>query len=290
MAAMASSVLYWFSGSGNSLVVATALSEALGGVPLVPVVQALRLPAAKPAGVMGVVFPVYAFGLPNIVRRFLETVPLEADPYVFTVATPGVIPGNVHREAEAVLGQRGVALAAGWTVLMPESFSPLRLRLTVHRTATVLRRVNGRVADIAGAVSEGRRGVRQDSLAPTAWAGAAVHRAAARFFPTAGSGFRVAEHCAACGLCARVCPVGNISVDNGKPAWGERCEWCFACMQWCPVGAIETTGLATNRLRYHHPAVTAEQIAAQTVSDDPPPPAETPADAPRGASTSRPPH
>ena len=267
MAAMDSSVLYWFSGSGNSLVVATALGKALGGVTLVPLVQALRQ-QVTPARVVGIVFPVYAFGLPNIVRRLLESVPLEADPYVFTVATPGAIPGSVHREAEAVLGRRGVALAAGWSVLMPESFSPLRIRLSPHRATAVLRRVASRVADIAQAVQERRRGVRQDSLPPTAWAGAAIHRAAARFFPTAGSGFRVADHCAACGLCARVCPVGNVAVDEGRPVWGSRCEWCFACLQWCPVGAIETTGLATNRLRYHHPAVKAEQIAAQTLDAD----------------------
>jgi ferredoxin len=272
---MHSATLYWFSSSGNSLVVATALGEALGGVNLLPVAQALRQ-QPRPSRVVGIVFPVYAFGLPNIIRRFLEEVPLEADPYVFTVATPGIIAGNVHREADSVLKGRGVTLAAGWTVLMPESFSPLRVRLTVHRTAPLLRRVHRRVGDIARAVQEGRRGVRQDSLALTAWAGAAVHRAAARFFPAADRGFRVAAHCTSCGLCAQVCPVGNLRVEAEKPVWHGHCEWCFACMQWCPVGAIQTTGFLTNRLRYHHPAIRAEQIAAQTLVDDPAPETRAP--------------
>lgn len=279
MAAVDSPVLYWFSASGNSLVVATALAEALGGATLLPLAQALRQPP-PPAATVGIVFPVYAFGVPNVVRRFLQEVPLAADPYVFTVATPGVIPGDVHHEAEAVLGRRGVALAAGWTVLMPESFSPFRMRFTLHRTAPLLRSVNERVAGIARAVQERRRGVRQDSLALTARSLAVVHRAAARFFPAAGSDFRAADHCSACGLCAQVCPVGNIRMESEKPVWGGHCEWCFACHQWCPVDAIGTVARFSNRLRYHHPAIRAEQIAAQNLTDDDAPQTAAPPQAP----------
>jgi len=262
-------VLYWFSGTGNSLAAARALAAALGQVPLIAVSQALHAPPAGAAArTVGIVFPVYAFGLPNLIARFLEVVPLGPDPYVFTVATAAGMPGATHRQAADILNRRGVALAAGWTLRMPENFSLLNCHLGLRSVPTLLQRATERTAVIARSVQAGTRGVQEDSLLPLAWAGGQVHHGASRFLPAADRRFEVGAHCSACGLCAAVCPVGNIRIDNGRPAWSGHCEGCGACMQWCPVRAIRMKGFVANRRRYHHPEVRAHDIALQGVGDD----------------------
>jgi len=50
--------------------------------------------------------------------------------------------------------------------------------------------------------------------------------------------FRVSDACDGCGTCARVCPVQNIALADGKPAWLHRCENCLACYNLCPRRAI----------------------------------------------------
>lgn len=42
--------------------------------------------------------------------------------------------------------------------------------------------------------------------------------------------------CVKCGLCAKVCPMGSISIENPKEIPG-KCIKCCACEKKCPVGA-----------------------------------------------------
>lgn len=46
------------------------------------------------------------------------------------------------------------------------------------------------------------------------------------------------ENCNGCGICARICPIGNILMDTAKPVWQQRCEQYFACLQWCPKASL----------------------------------------------------
>lgn len=44
------------------------------------------------------------------------------------------------------------------------------------------------------------------------------------------------ELCTECGLCAKLCPVGAISLDADMTADGEKCIGCLACVKSCPRG------------------------------------------------------
>jgi ferredoxin len=81
--------------------------------------------------------------------------------------------------------------------------------------------------------------------------------------PLADTSFEVNERCNGCGLCARICPVGNIEMVEGRPVWQHRCETCYACFQWCARKAIGGA-IVEYEKRDHHPWVkTADMIAAR---------------------------
>lgn len=65
--------------------------------------------------------------------------------------------------------------------------------------------------------------------------------------------FFVQETCNRCGLCEKVCPVQNIRLVDGRPAWQHHCEQCMACLQWCPQEAIQFGKATIGRRRYRHP-------------------------------------
>jgi len=50
-----------------------------------------------------------------------------------------------------------------------------------------------------------------------------------------------AGRCSHCGLCARLCPMGNITVgQDGPPVWGRDCLLCTTCELKCPEEAVKS--------------------------------------------------
>ena len=66
--------------------------------------------------------------------------------------------------------------------------------------------------------------------------------------------------CNGCGTCVEVCPVENISLETGTPEWLNNCVQCMACIQWCPEEAIQYGDKTSDRLRYHNPEISMEDI------------------------------
>ena len=65
--------------------------------------------------------------------------------------------------------------------------------------------------------------------------------------------FHVSDACISCGSCERVCPLGNVSLQNGKPVWGAQCTHCMGCISVCPKKAIDYGKKTQDRNRYYLP-------------------------------------
>ncbi|MFB3892174.1 MAG: EFR1 family ferrodoxin [Phycisphaerae bacterium] len=259
-------LLYWFSGTGNSLAIARALAAKLGeGVELAPMARAIKghledMPAPE---CIGLVYPVYAFGPPRIVADFAGRLKAEPSTFIFTVATCGSTPGAAHSIIRGVLKRRGLRLAAGWTVRMPGNCITLYPSPPEEKQKKLFGRTTAAVDRIARGVAIRRRGALQDTVPPFNWLMRPIWRMGVRHFASADRKFRATDACTHCGLCERICPVENVRLVDKRPQWLGHCEQCMACIQFCPVEAIQYGRKTAGRKRYHHPAVAAKDLCVR---------------------------
>jgi ferredoxin len=68
-------------------------------------------------------------------------------------------------------------------------------------------------------------------------------------------GFKVTAECNGCGICAMICPAGNITMKGRQPVFSLQCEHCQACLNWCPSRAIRYIRMKPDTPRYHHPEI-----------------------------------
>ncbi len=259
-------IIWYFTGTGNSLAAARRAASALGGdVELKPIASvpagAVEIAAAR----LGFVFPVYSFGLPRVVKEFIERiVSIKADS-VFAIATCGGASGGTLAQLRKLLEAKGTRLDAAAAVVYPGNCIPLHAAPTEEQCRKMISAGDETVDRFMTDVTAGRQrppgffaGINEILFRPMYAAFLSSVRRSDRFL-------KADETCTRCGVCMKICPVGNIAAGpDGRPVWGGRCEACYACLNFCPAEAIQYGWLTRGRRRYRHPAVTPSDIASQS--------------------------
>jgi ferredoxin len=261
-------ILYYFSGTGNSLAIAKSLCTAIGECDIIPVATATTNPGPIVPGVerVGIVNPVYFTGIPSLVAEFAGRLDLTGVRYLFAVETMGGSGGpSALHQLDTILkrsmGNRG--LDAGFSVKMPGNYLLMYNPPEGQKRDGMLEDSDRYVQEIAGVVKGEKR-----MKIPSSLLLSLIHRVMyPRFLGSVHESdrkFSVDERCTSCGTCVEVCPVRNIRLEGGRPTWLHRCEQCLACIQLCPAEAIQAGGKTDGRERYRHPAISIAELKGQS--------------------------
>jgi ferredoxin/flavodoxin len=265
---MRRNIIFFWSATGNSLHVAKEISERLWAngesCELVSVAawrgESFRL-GEEYAGI-GFVFPVYFGGIPSPFEHFIERLDLSDvhDAYLFSVVTCGGSGGDsTNADLEQLLKRKKKGLSAAHIITYYSSYYILHTELVyTTRPKSKVQTYAGdkKLAEVVRAVFA-RRPTKIPGMNPIYHFGYDRKR---HNLSRCDEQFTVSRHCTGCGQCARLCPMNNIELVADKPHWQHNCALCLACLHWCPNRALEYGKISHARERYHHPAVTAEEI------------------------------
>ncbi len=116
--------IFYFSGTGNSLKIARDIAEVLGDAEVISIPEIINEEISILSERIGIVFPVYIWGIPLIVGKFLKRIKAPADKYFFAVATCGSMPGATLGQVANILKSQGMKLSAGFSIVMPGNYIP----------------------------------------------------------------------------------------------------------------------------------------------------------------------
>ena len=60
------------------------------------------------------------------------------------------------------------------------------------------------------------------------------------------------DACIHCGKCVEVCPLKNITLEDGCPKWNGNCTMCMSCYHHCPVNAIQYGKATVGKGQYYY--------------------------------------
>ena len=258
-------VIYYFTGTGNTLSVARQVAAELGDTELRPIPPQMQQETiAADADAVGIAFPVYFIDMPDIVKAFVRKLRFTGTPYIFGIATCGERPGGSLFNLKRLLAENRQTLSAGFVFFMPENFiGPVDLMGEAPHRQEKYAAAQGRIGSVAATIRERKQNRPEGNPSAILRIGGTITRTLATTLYNTPGRLRATSRCNQCRTCERICPTRNITVEKEGVHWGNNCTQCYACIHWCPTGAIEIGGRTTGKPRYHHPNVTLADMIHQ---------------------------
>lgn len=253
-------MLFYFSGTGNSTFVATTLSNLLGlkllFIPEVNVDE-LDLPEKR----ILFVFPVYSWGVPPLVTDFIQRIPpifweraKDAGISIDCVMTCGDEVALAPEMITKNLRKAGVTINSIWSVIMPNNYVLLP-GFDVDSQEVEKRKLSEcekRILEIAQGLSQFQRTV-DVVRGSIPWLKTKIVFPLFKRWGIFPQKWHFTASCISCGKCASICPMLNVTMQDGHPKWGSRCCSCLACYHVCPVHAVEYSNFTKKKGQYLFP-------------------------------------
>lgn len=247
--------VFYFTSTGNCLAVAKKIGN--GNAKLLSIPQVIGKPGLSFADdVIGVVFPIYGFGLPKMVKKFLETAKLQGS-FMFAIGTYGNLPGACMLNVQRLAERHGYKFDYAESLLMVDNYLPgFDINDQIARLPE--KRVDENLARIMTDIQNRKT---LEATAGFGWRAATAvikHGEWLLISGKQGQRYEINQNCNKCGTCAKICPAGNISVSD-KVIFADQCEGCLGCVHLCPKNAIHLKN-EKNAVRWRNPDVSLKEM------------------------------
>ena len=285
-------MIFYFSGTGNTKWAASKLAAATREdlISIAPYMRAddsshnLAEPfILKENERLGFVFPVHGWRVPKLVREFICKMKIQREPsdasaenkakaddslknrpFTYCVCTAGDSIGLTIENLNKVISLNpslqdlGITeVSSSYSLIMPESYIGLPFMDVDPKEREIRKKKNAaqELAVVCEEIFDRKEGINRLVKGPIPWF---FTKVVGGFFENVlitDKRFHVEkDRCVKCGICANVCPVGDIKGGHGEyPVWlhHKDCLTCFTCYHHCPHHAIEFGNQTQKKGQYY---------------------------------------
>ena len=285
-------MIFYFSGTGNTKWAASKLAAATREdlISIAPYMRAddsshnLAEPfILKENERLGFVFPVHGWRVPKLVREFICKMKIQREPsdasaenkakaddslknrpFAYCVCTAGDSIGLTIENLNKVISLNPSLQALGitevsssYSLIMPESYIGLPFMDVDPKEREIRKKENAaqELAVVCEEIFDRKEGISRLVKGPIPWFFTKVVGGFFEKVLITDKRFHVEkDRCVKCGICANVCPVGDIKGGHGEyPVWlhHKDCLTCFTCYHHCPHHAIEFGNQTQKKGQYY---------------------------------------
>ena len=241
--------ILYFSSTGNSLYIAKKVQERFGGsIKYIPNYAGFGSEFDR----IFIVTPIYSYGIPIPVLNILAK--LDKTKEIIVIQNYGGMAGGAdylfydyakNRFGLNVVSVYKVKMTENFTLYftVPRYYQKMQLKKCVKRVDEILRKIENKEYILPKKLKTKEEKYLKNK--------ANWHKIGQRFSTN--------RDCVVCGKCISVCPVKNISLQNGKIVFGDKCIACLGCYHRCPNKAITYLN-KKKKYRYVNPHINESDI------------------------------
>lgn len=233
-------VLYVFSGTGNTLKIASLIKKYMNADVTVYRVsdKSPSPPSPEEFDLVGIGYPIHAFYAPEPIIKFVKSLPEVAyrRAFIFKSSGEGLHLNDASSQKLIEnMSKKGYDVTLERHIVMPYNMiyrhsDEMAKQMWIYAKAFVKL--------ICGELESFKREKVKISPVRT-FPAALVGWIETRFAHLHGPMFKVdTNKCIQCGKCVKTCPENNIVIENDKLKFGHDCVLCMGCSFGCPVDAI----------------------------------------------------